>query len=317
MFSMGAKYKEVMDQMNAEGYAFQQQFQAMTQKVRGDAAQGGEDIGLALSEGITNRITEGGPALQQTMLQGLQGATDAAEGEATTGADDIATAFGGAMREQLGVQLPKVHQDILDGMNGAVDETAKAAAQGGKQVMTDFGTAALGQLAKDGGSVTREMKQPISDGVRDARQIASQGGRDIGSDLAAGVQTGVQSQAQNIANTAAQTVKDAIQAARDAAKAKSPSRRMMELGDDMGMGLVLGLSGRQGDAEDASSRLVHIPMSPTSSGGVSGRRAMRERHGGGKSIHIEHLELPGVSDPYQFIEAMERLASSNGVASGR
>ena len=316
MGDMATKYREVMDQMNAEGYAFQEQFAAMTDKVRGDAATGGQDIGLALGEGIVGKITEGGPALQQTMLQQLQGATDAAETEADAGGTDIANTFGAAMRGQLGVELPQVHQDILTGMSDAVAETSKEASQGGKQIMTDFGTAALGKLEQDSGRITNQLQKPFDDGVSDAKRIATQGGKDIAGVLTDGLKLGIDAKGGIISNATAKIVRDAVQAARDEAKAKSPSRLMLALGHDMGDGLIWGLGDREADAEDASRRLVHIPMSPTSSGGVSGRRAMRERKGGGDT-YIENLNLPGVSDPYQFIEIIQQIASSDGVASGR
>ncbi|MGE3599784.1 MAG: hypothetical protein AB7N70_30015, partial [Dehalococcoidia bacterium] len=72
-----------------------------------------------------------------------------------------------------------------------------------------------------------------------------------------------------------------------------------------------------GDARDASEGLVHIPLSPTSAGGVSGRRAYEERHGSTQNITIERLELPGVTNPEEFVEILNRWAAENGVASGR
>jgi hypothetical protein len=206
---------------------------------------------------------------------------------------------------------------MLDGLTGATDAATQEAAQGGKDVASTYGDASLDKLKQETPKFQTAMSQGVEQGLKDTNQIASQGGRDVGNALATGIQGGVQSQAHNIASTAAQTVRDAIAAARDAAGAHSPSRRMMDLGDDMGLGLIQGLSGRQGDAEQASARLVHIPsLNPTSAGGVTGRRAFDER-AGPTTVVIEHLELPSVTDPQSFISAMERMTASNGVASGR
>lgn len=315
MFSMGAKYHQVMDQMAADGYAFQAQFKAMTEKVRGDAATEGDAIGLSLTDGIAGRIEAGGPALQQTMLAGLQQGVEATETAAGRGGDAIATAFGDAMRGELGVQLPQVHQDILGSLTAAVDETAKEAAQGGVDIAAAYGQSSTDKLKDVLPKMQTAMSQPISDGVSDARKIASQGGKDIASVLTDGLKLGITAKGGVINNATAKIVRDAVQAARDEAKAKSPSLKMIALGHDMGDGLIIGLGDRESEAEDASSRLVHIPLSPTSSGGVTRRRAASER--GNTIVHIEHLELPSVTNPYEFLEALEHIAASDGVSSGR
>lgn len=318
MFSMANKYDEVMAKMNADGEAFQAQFAGMVEKTRGTAEAGGTAIGEALSTGITGRIQEGGKATQSAMVQHLNGAVDETTGEAVKGADGIATAFGAEMRGQMGAELSQVHQQVLGGMNGTVDQAERDMVKGGTDISAALGQSSTEKLKGELPKFQTAMNQGMNDAVRDAKGIAAQGGREVGNDLAAGVQSGLQGATQGIANQAAQTVKDAIQAARQAAQANSPSKRMMDLGDDMGLGLVLGLRGRTGDAEDASATLIHIPLSPTSAGGVTGRRAMQERRGATtQHITIEHLELPGVTNPQEFVEILDRWAAANGVASGR
>ena len=48
--------------------------------------------------------------------------------------------------------------------------------------------------------------------------------------------------------------------------------------------------------------------------GVSGNRA---GSGGGTTVYIEHLELPNVKEPEDFIREMNTFAQMTGVASGR
>ena len=69
----------------------------------------------------------------------------------------------------------------------------------------------------------------------------------IGDSLGAGIAAGIGSWAGRIAGQAASVVRDAVGAARREADAASPSRKMIELGRDMGKGLVLGLE-RSSDA---------------------------------------------------------------------
>lgn len=318
MFSMANAYDEAMAQMRAEGKAHQAEFEGMLAKQAADAAAGGEAIGEALTTGITGRIQEGGKATQTAMLQSLQGAVDETTGEAVKGGDAIATEFGTAMRGQMGTELSAVHQQVLGGMTKAVDATAHEAAQGGTDVAQAYGQSSTDKLKDEVPKFQTAMNKGMNDAVREAKTIASQGGREVGNDLGVGVQAGLQGAANGIANQAAQTVRDAIQAAKDAAKANSPSQRMMDVGDDMGLGLVLGLRGRRGDAEEASARLVHIPLSPTSAGGVTGRRAMQERASTKHyTFAIERLELPSVTTPQEFVEELDRWAAANAVASGR
>jgi len=318
MQDMGAKYHEVMSQMAADGYAFQEQFKAMTDQVRGTAETAGTDIGLALSDGITNRITQGGPALQQAMVDGLQTGVDAADAVADKGGDDIATSFGQAMRDTLGVQFPPLQEQIRTGLQKPIDDGIKAAEKGG----TDIGKGLMGEakVGLDNGSppFQRTVKKTIDDPVRDGIRAANQGGRQIGNALGDGMQQGVRDRAKAIADEAARTVRDAVNAANREARAHSPSEEMREVGHNLGDGLIYGMRDRRRDAHEESERLIHIPrLSPMDDGGVTGNRARRSGDSAGRTIHIENLNLPGVQDGPQLVEYLENLMRTNGVSAGR
>jgi len=318
MFSMANAYDKVMADMNADGEAFQAQFAAMVQKTAGDAAAGGANIGDALSTGITGRIQAGGKATQDAMVQHLNGAVDETTGEAVKGADTIATEFGTAMRGQMGTELSSVHQQVLNGMTKATDDAATEAAKGGTDMAQAYGQSSTDKLKDELPKFQTAMSQGLNDTLRDSKNLAAGNGKTIGDAMGDGLKSGIENKSGIVAGAVKKLVNDAFAAGKQAADSNSPSKKFMDLGDDMGLGLVLGLRGRTGDAEEASARLVHIPLSPTSAGGVTGRRAMQERRGATtQHITIEHLELPGVTNPREFIEVLDRWAAANGVASGR
>ena len=315
MRDMATEYNKVMAQMNADSVAFNEMFKAMVAKTQGDAAAGGEAIGTALGDGIKKNIEAGGPALQTQMTNVLSGAIDPATGEATKGGNSVADAFGSALRDKFDTQLPGAYQTIKDQLNGVVDATKTDASQGGKDVADKYSTEMSQKLTDKSDGMKNDIARPVNQGMNDAQQAASDGGINVGGKMADGIQKGVNDKAKDIAKTAADMVRDAIKAAHDAAGNASPSKKMQEVGDLMGLGLIYGLEGRHDDAEKASAGLVAMPkLSPTSDGGVSGNRA---GSGGGTTVYIEHLELPNVKEPEDFIREMNTFAQMTGVASGR
>jgi TP901 family phage tail tape measure protein len=84
-------------------------------------------------------------------------------------------------------------------------------------------------------------KTVLSSQLDQAGGIARTGGTQIGNALGAGLNSAVQGWSGSIARTSADLVSNAIRAARKAADAHSPSRKMIQLGEDMGIGLAQGL----------------------------------------------------------------------------
>jgi len=318
MFSMGAKYHEVMDKMAADGYAFQEKFKAMTDQQKLDAEAAGTAIGTSLSTGITDRITQGGPALQQAMVDGLNGAVTQGTDIASKGGADIATAFGKEMHAELGTQFPELQTQIRDGLQKPIDQGITAAEKGG----TDIGQGLMKEATtgvKDKADPFKKecfqaLERPIQQGIKDA----DKGGNQIGNALGDGMIQGVRDRTRGIADEAARTVREAINAAKREADARSPSQETRDLGHDLGDGLILGMHDRRGDAKDAAENLVHIPrLSPTNDGGVTGGRARNSGNNGGNVIHIGSINLPGVTNPQEFLDAISSMERRNGVSSGR
>jgi len=318
MNDMGAKYQEVMTKMSADSQAFNDKFAAMVEQTKGTAATGGTAIGTALGQGITAKMGQDAPAMQQQMLQGVQQGMTQTEQAANVGGSKIANAFGQEMRTGLGVQLPQIHQSILDGMNKSVDGATKIATQGGKATATGFGDAAVNRI-KTGPEIPQfqtAMGKGVGDAVKDSTQIASQGGKDIGSAMGDGMKQGVMEKSKGIADSAAQMVKDAINAAKGAAKANSPSQKMMEVGDDMGLGLIYGLRGRKREASEASEDLVYIPstrLTPDGGGGVGGRAGDRGATNNTTTITV----YADVRDGRQLVETLENYRRQTQMAASR
>lgn len=89
-----------------------------------------------------------------------------------------------------------------------------------------------------------------------AKSAATEGGRQVGANLKAGMEGGFFGVITSLANTAAAAVNAAVAAARSAAQIKSPSRKMMQVGDYMGQGLVLGLARQTANAKKAGSEMA-------------------------------------------------------------
>lgn len=101
---------------------------------------------------------------------------------------------------------------------------------------------------------------------------ARTGGAQVGSSLVEGLRSAIAAQAGEVSRQAAFMVRDAIGAARAEAAAESPSKKMMELGEDMIEGLIKGIERKERDAEEALSRVVDRMMTlrSTIAGGFGG-----------------------------------------------
>jgi TP901 family phage tail tape measure protein len=98
-------------------------------------------------------------------------------------------------------------------------------------------------------------------------------GFSIGSSLGEGIYAGIGSWVWRIAAEAARAVREGIFAARREAESASPSKKTEDLGQDLGMGLVLGLQRSALDVQRAFAGL--IPSADLRSMGLAGATASR------------------------------------------
>lgn len=117
--------------------------------------------------------------------------------------------------------------------------------------------------------------------IGDLRATKSQAGAEasgIGSAIGSGVSSGINSWLGNVATAAANLVDAAIATARAHAHAHSPSRKMIELGSDMGLGLAIGVDAERSRVQRSLAALVdnsdakmsQLSFGTTVAGGTSG-----------------------------------------------
>lgn len=80
-----------------------------------------------------------------------------------------------------------------------------------------------------------------------------------GVQLVMGLISGIMSRASSVADSARRVVSNAIGAAKDALGINSPSRVFMEIGEQTGQGLVVGIAGMRRDVAGAMTGLVDVP----------------------------------------------------------
>ncbi len=120
----------------------------------------------------------------------------------------------------------------------------------------------VGKAAKEGvqqgakGVNLNGYKSDVTQGVNKAKSAASTGGNQVGTALKTGTMAGVSGLMSQLSGAVAAAVNAAVAAGKRAARAKSPSKRMYELGTDIGDGLVLGVNAKQGAAAKAGKDLV-------------------------------------------------------------
>lgn len=126
----------------------------------------------------------------------------------------------------------------------------------------------------------------------------------VGSALGQGLYAGMASWLSAIATGAAALVGAAVAAARAAADARSPSRKMMALGNDMVAGLLIPLHGGRAQVAGAMGNLVALPVASTAARATV-------RGGGGPVVQHVYQEgaFRGALVSADFERRMERVAT--------
>jgi hypothetical protein len=138
---------------------------------------------------------------------------------------------------------------------GGTQEAKGKAERGAGDVRQNLERGASGARADLGA-----FNSSINNGLNVARSTASSGGVGVGNALEAGVISGFASTQSALAADAASAVSAAVAAARRAADAKSPSRKMRQIGEWMGQGLTEGISRHERNAAVAGRRLANAAL---------------------------------------------------------
>ena len=123
----------------------------------------------------------------------------------------------------------------------------------------------LGREAGLTGKDIRGLVDDIKDGLADAGSTARRLAPGIGRSISDGIIGGLNERAPGIAAAAEAAVLRAMAAARVAAGAKSPSKKMQELGVDMMIGLANGISDAEQKAIDAARKALEKVIDDVSS----------------------------------------------------
>lgn len=93
-----------------------------------------------------------------------------------------------------------------------------------------------------------QFKKGVETGINSTKGTASSGGQEVGAALKAGIIAGFSGTAETLAAMAGSAVRAAVAAARTAGDINSPSRKMIEVGQFLGEGIVVGLAKTRGSA---------------------------------------------------------------------
>jgi hypothetical protein len=138
------------------------------------------------------------------------------------------------------------------GLNKFAGDMAPTAQRGGAKVGK-----ALAEGTKQGAKVNLDKyRGDVKQGASSAEGAARTGGTAVGAALKSGTLGGISGLMPALSSAVAAAVNAAIAAGKRAARAQSPSKRMYELGTDIGDGLVLGVNAKQKEAHKAGQKLV-------------------------------------------------------------
>lgn len=232
--------------------------QLVYSQMNADASTFGSDL--------SSKATTAGNDFNTSLYAGMLAGQNSAKGVFNQIGSD-AGAFVANLRGLATAAGQAFNTSLYSGMRAGQD-SAKGVFN---QIASDAGSfvSNLRALATAAGNAFRDgLQSGFNSAVSAAQSAASSilgalsglgsAGYSIGYDLGSGINSGISAWTSAIAATAAAAVSNAITAARNAAQAKSPSRKMIALGEDMGEGAVVGLlrmfrplAGAAGDLAEA------------------------------------------------------------------
>jgi hypothetical protein len=207
---------------------------------------------------------------------------------------------------------------ILDGISSKLGTFVKTASAMGTAGGKQFKDNLISQLSQALAGV-QAIFDAIAQKMGSLANTANSKGYATGSSFGQGMWLGMNAWLRPIMDKAAQLVNDSERAARDAADAKSPSRKFRFLGNDMGLGAVLGVQDLIPAMRSATGDLVAAGIGEYSTGPVKARSALT----GGSARHItQHVHQYQVtperltklmSDAQDSVEFIETLYEETGV----
>lgn len=134
--------------------------------------------------------------------------------------------------------------------------TATQLGKSGKDGGAGYGKGVSGGISGSQGKVNNSMTSLLTTAKQGAAPKALTGGTGIGLNLSLGVGHGIINGTSFVNSEANQLIAGALAHMRAAAKTKSPSRKTMKIGNDIGDGLRIGMRQRNGGAKSAGVQLI-------------------------------------------------------------
>jgi hypothetical protein len=207
---------------------------------------------------------------------------------------------------------------ILDGISSKLGTFVKTASAMGTAGGKQFKDNLISQLSQALAGV-QAIFDAIAQKMGSLANTANSKGYATGSSFGQGMWLGMNAWLRPIMDKAAQLVNDSERAAREAADARSPSRKYRLLGNDMGLGAVLGVQDLIPAMRSATGDLVAAGIGEYSTGPVKARSALA----GGSARHItQHVHQYQVTperltklmaDAQDSVEFIETLYEETGV----
>ena len=275
----------------------------------------GETMAPRLGEIVDwfNKISEAGMRLvsENKELFGWLGLGAAATATALVGGGalllslgTVAKLFGGisegfALLAKIGPALGGVTDALaqwgpkLAATLGAVGKGAMAVVKAHPVLAAIFGAVALGFLAwdnrdaiKSGAGKLADMAKGLMDGIAGIFEGVTNQFRSIGADIVAGLKEGISNKWKEMLDWFGDLTKKLPQWVKDLLGIKSPSRVFMDIGEEIGAGLALGLENSLPEVRAAADKLAEVVVvspfdRPRTAGGQYKSAADAARHGTG------------------------------------
>lgn len=276
----------------------------------------GEAFGTAFGSGVESTAPEAqqaGQTVSDAASTGLQSGTETASQTAQQTGQDIGSSLGEGISNAC-APVQSAGQDLTKGCAaegiesgaGAAENTANRAGKGIGNELGDGLNAAEKPVGRDAENLGADAADGIAEGVRqganlpvrEVDQIVSKmtnvnsdtQAKPIGVDVVDGLIAGLNNKEGALYDKVKEIVDKAIKAAKDAAKSDSPSKRTMELGEDMGIGLAMGVDNEATRPIDAMTNLVNGVMNAAQIGDIKLGTFMFDEYGSGLTGTLTQMD---------------------------
>jgi hypothetical protein len=268
----------------------------------------GKVLGQAIA-GIVGIFSGLVASITQILAGNFKGALDTFLNTLTSFANSVSQAFGGVDFSQVLAEWG----GILANAGTIITATVGNAVSAAQAWATSVLGALTAPLVNIVGDVVGYVNGAI-DGVNGLIGAASAAGAALGQ----GLVDGAAKVAKGLIDALVSAVVAAIAAAKAAAQSWSPSKKTMAIGEDIGMGFVIGVNNLVGDMTASMGNAVNTMMKPAAAApslaaGIAPSLAGPSATGGVGGGAVFYITLPGVTNAAQMFDEIMREGAARGV----